>query len=134
MVPHITTILPRFTGEWALLRQPKAILGVCRESGIPPGAIACSRRSPPCSSSCGRFCMVTPPAVISPICRAYGSRRRRTLKPVPDSRCASLTSSWSASAAPCSEPPWTKGDGRAQDLSQIFFAGDLRYDLPSHPW
>ena len=30
MVPHITTILPRFTGEWALWLQPEAILAVCR--------------------------------------------------------------------------------------------------------
>jgi hypothetical protein len=33
MVPHITTILPRFTGEWAMLLQPEAILTVCREIG-----------------------------------------------------------------------------------------------------
>jgi hypothetical protein len=33
MVPHITTILRRFTGEWAMLLQPEAILGVCREIG-----------------------------------------------------------------------------------------------------
>jgi Transposase DDE domain len=33
MVPHITTILQRFTGEWALLLQPEAILAVCREIG-----------------------------------------------------------------------------------------------------
>jgi hypothetical protein len=33
MVPHITTILQRFTGEWAMLLQPEAILTVCREIG-----------------------------------------------------------------------------------------------------
>jgi hypothetical protein len=33
MVPRITTVLPRFTGEWALLLQPEAILAVCREIG-----------------------------------------------------------------------------------------------------
>jgi hypothetical protein len=33
MVPHITTILPRFTGEWARLLPPDAILAVCREIG-----------------------------------------------------------------------------------------------------
>jgi hypothetical protein len=33
MVPHITTILPRFTDEWSMLRQPDAILTVCREIG-----------------------------------------------------------------------------------------------------
>jgi Transposase DDE domain len=33
MVPNITTVLQRFTGEWALLLQPEAILAVCREIG-----------------------------------------------------------------------------------------------------
>jgi hypothetical protein len=33
MVPSITTILPRFTSEWAVLLQPEAILTVCREIG-----------------------------------------------------------------------------------------------------
>jgi len=33
MVPNITTILPRFTGEWAILLPPDAILTGCRESG-----------------------------------------------------------------------------------------------------
>jgi hypothetical protein len=33
MVPHITTILPRFTGEWAMLLPPEAIPAVCREIG-----------------------------------------------------------------------------------------------------
>jgi hypothetical protein len=33
MVPHITAILERFTGEWAMLLQPEAILTVCREIG-----------------------------------------------------------------------------------------------------
>jgi hypothetical protein len=33
MVPNITTILRRFTGEWAALLQPEAILTVCREIG-----------------------------------------------------------------------------------------------------
>jgi hypothetical protein len=33
MVPTITTILQRFTGEWATLLQPEAILAVCREIG-----------------------------------------------------------------------------------------------------
>src|SRR5262249_47728216 len=55
--------------------------------------------------------MATPPAAICPICRAYGSQLRPIVKPAPDSRYASLTSSWSASAARCSDPPWTKGGG-----------------------
>jgi hypothetical protein len=33
MVPTSTTILPRFTGAWAMLRQPEAILTVGRELG-----------------------------------------------------------------------------------------------------
>ena len=33
MVPNIITILQRFTGEWAMLLQPEAILAVCREIG-----------------------------------------------------------------------------------------------------
>jgi hypothetical protein len=33
MVPNMTMILQRFTGEWALLLQPDAILAVCREIG-----------------------------------------------------------------------------------------------------
>jgi hypothetical protein len=33
MVPNITTILQRFTGEWAMLLQPEAILTVCQEIG-----------------------------------------------------------------------------------------------------
>src|SRR5215510_13518258 len=33
MVPTITTILQRFTGKWAMLLQPDAILAVCREIG-----------------------------------------------------------------------------------------------------
>jgi hypothetical protein len=33
MVPHITTLLQRFTGEWALRVPPDAMLTACRESG-----------------------------------------------------------------------------------------------------
>jgi len=33
MVPNITAILQRLTGEWAALLQPAAILAVCREMG-----------------------------------------------------------------------------------------------------
>jgi hypothetical protein len=33
MVPNMTTILHRFTSEWAVLLQPEAILTVCREIG-----------------------------------------------------------------------------------------------------
>lgn len=33
MVPHLTAILQRFTGEWAMLLHPEAILAVCQEIG-----------------------------------------------------------------------------------------------------
>ena len=33
MVPNITTILQRFTGEWAMRLQPEALLTICREIG-----------------------------------------------------------------------------------------------------
>ena len=33
MVPNITAILQRFTGEWATLLQPDATLAVCGEVG-----------------------------------------------------------------------------------------------------
>ena len=33
MVPSINTILQRFSGEWAALLQPDAILTVCRDIG-----------------------------------------------------------------------------------------------------
>jgi hypothetical protein len=50
---------------------------------------------------------------MCPICRAYGSARRLTVKPGPGSHCASLTSSGSTSTAPCNDPPWTTGGGAA---------------------
>jgi hypothetical protein len=37
MVPHITTILPRCTGEWALRLHPEAILAMCRAIGSTAG-------------------------------------------------------------------------------------------------
>jgi len=33
MVPSLTTIRQRLTGEWAMLRQPDAILAACGELG-----------------------------------------------------------------------------------------------------
>ena len=33
MVPHVTTLLQRFTTEWAALLQPEAILAACGEVG-----------------------------------------------------------------------------------------------------
>jgi hypothetical protein len=52
-----------------------------------------------------------PTAAICPIYRACSARRRPTVKPVPDSRYASLTSSWSVAVAPCSTSLWRKGNG-----------------------
>jgi hypothetical protein len=37
MIPNLTTILPRFTGEWAMRLPPEAILTVCREIGSTTG-------------------------------------------------------------------------------------------------
>jgi hypothetical protein len=111
MVPNIPTILQRFTDEWAALLSPKPSSPCAARLGIPVGATACSHRSPPCSSFCCRFCMATPLAAICPICRAYGSVRRHTIKPVPDFRSPSSPSSWSASAARCSPLSWMKAGG-----------------------
>jgi hypothetical protein len=33
MVPNVTTILQRFTTEWAALLQPEALLAACGEVG-----------------------------------------------------------------------------------------------------
>jgi hypothetical protein len=33
MVPHLTAILHRLTGAWAMRLQPDAMLAVCREIG-----------------------------------------------------------------------------------------------------
>jgi hypothetical protein len=33
MVPHVTTLLQRFTTEWAALLPPEAILAACGEVG-----------------------------------------------------------------------------------------------------
>src|SRR5918996_2873277 len=55
--------------------------------------------------------MGTRPAALCPIARADGSRPRPTVTPLPDSRGASLPSSWSASAARCRQQPWTTGAG-----------------------
>ena len=96
-------------------------------SGRPHGATACSRRSPPCRASCDRCCMATPPAVICPIRRGCGSRRRPPVKRVQNSRCVSSLSSWNASAAPCSESPWTTGVARPSHAFRrwlgMFYAG-----------
>jgi hypothetical protein len=50
-------------------------------SGRPRGATVCSRQSPPCRYVCGSCCTATPPVVICPMCRAYGSVRRPTVMP-----------------------------------------------------
>ena len=93
MVPNITTVLQRLTGEWATLLQPDAILAVCREIGLPGGVTGCSRRSPPCHSAGGQCSLAIPPAAICPICRADGSRRQPTVKRASGFHYASLSSS-----------------------------------------
>jgi hypothetical protein len=113
MVPHVTTILQRFTTEWAALLQPERFSPRAARWVISRGATGCARRSPPSRYSCCRFCMATPPVAISPMCRACGAARQPTVKPAPNSRCASSLSSLSASAQRCSDPPWTQGDGMA---------------------
>jgi len=113
MGASVTAVLSRFNTAWATPWQPEAIIGACEAAGIPPGATVYSRPSPPSSSCSYRFCMAIPPAVICLICRAYGSARQPPVKPVPDSRYASLTSSWNASAAPCSPVSRTQATGMA---------------------
>jgi hypothetical protein len=86
--------------------------GVAR-SGRRHGATVCSRRSPPSRDSCGRCGLATPPAAIGPSSRVGGAVRRPPVTPAPDARGAFLPAAWSAAAARCSTPPWTKGGGRA---------------------
>jgi hypothetical protein len=87
MVPSITTILQRATDEWATRQEPDAMLAVCGESGLTAWRALCSHPASPYNSSCYQDCMVTPPAIIDPLCRACGSARRLTVKPAPDCRC-----------------------------------------------
>jgi hypothetical protein len=91
--------------------NPKRFSPRAARWGISRGATGCSRRLPPSSYSCYRFCMATPPVAISPMCRACGSARQPTVKRAPNSRGASSLSSSSASELRCSDPPWTTGDG-----------------------
>ena len=134
MVPHITTILQRFTGEWAMLLQPEAILTVCREIGYTAWRDRVLTPVTTMHSSCCRFSMATPPAAICPICRACGSVRQRTVKPVPNSRYASLTSSSSVSAARCSDQPRTTGGGMViAPSSSMAQAARCPILLPSRP-
>ena len=111
MVPNITPILQRLTGEWAALLQPDAILAVCGEVGYTGWRDRVLTPVTTMQLFLLQVLHVTPRAAICPIGRAYGSRRQHTVKRVPDSRCASLISSSSVSAAPCSDPLWMKGGG-----------------------
>jgi hypothetical protein len=113
MIPSTTAILQRFTASGPRCGNPTPFSPLVVRSAIPTGATACSRPSPACSSSCSRFCTGTPRAVICPTCRAYGSVRQPIAKPARDSRGASLTSCWRASAAPCSPVLRATGGGQA---------------------
>jgi hypothetical protein len=110
-VPTDTATLPRFTASGPRCCNPKRSRQCVVRSALPHGAIAGSRRSPPSTYSSCRCCTATPLAVTCPTCRACGSRRRHTVKPARGSCGASLTVSWSASAAPCSDRPWTTAGG-----------------------
>ena len=93
--------------------NPTPSLPCAVRSGLPPGAIAGSHRSPRCRSACDRCSRATPPAAICPLGRAGGAVRRPTVKPAPASRGAAVPASWSLSAARCSHPPWTQDGGLA---------------------
>jgi hypothetical protein len=102
----LAAILQRCTGKWATLLPPDAMFVMSSEIGIPRGMTACSRRSPPCSSCCCGCYTATPPAVISPMYRACGARRRPTVQPVPDSPHA--RPAWGGhieAGAPAHHPP-----------------------------
>jgi len=98
MVPHSTAILPRLTGEWAMLLQPDAILALCREIGYTAWR---DRVLTPVTTMPLFLLQIlhgNPACRHLPICQAYGSVRRPTVKPVPNSRCGFLTSASSVSA------------------------------------
>src|SRR5262249_4992645 len=93
------------------LLQPEAMLTVCREIGYTTWR---DRVLPPVTTMQLFLLQIlhgNPAAAICPIYQACASRQRRTVKPVLDSRSAFLTSSWSASAVLCNDPPWTTGGG-----------------------
>ena len=113
MVPSMTIVLQRFTGEWAGAAATQSDPHRMRRNRvIPPGMTACSRRSPPCRDSCDRFCMATAPAVICPICRACASAQPHSVKPEPDARGTSLTSSSIESESRAALSVERKADGR----------------------
>ena len=93
--------------------HPTRVAPRAARSVISRGATGCSRRSRPGRSSGDRCCTATPPAVIGPSGRAYGSVRRHPVQPARTSRGASAPASSSASEPRCSAPPWTTGGGRA---------------------
>jgi hypothetical protein len=59
MDPNVTPILQPFTTEWAALLQLKRFSPRTARWLIGRGATAYSRRSPPSSYSCYRFCTAT---------------------------------------------------------------------------
>jgi hypothetical protein len=79
----------------------------------PGGVTACSRRSPPCKSSCCRCCTAIPPALLCPLCQACGSVRRPPVKLAPHARHVSSPSASNVSEAWCRPAPRAKAGGRA---------------------
>jgi hypothetical protein len=106
--PRLCHASPARGPRWS---NPKLSWPCVVRAGRLPGASACSRPSPPYSSSCCRFCLGTPRAALCPIRRAYDSRRQPPVKRGPHSRGASLTAASSASEPRCSAPPEMKRGG-----------------------
>jgi hypothetical protein len=114
MVPNLTTILPRFTGEWAMLLPPEALLTVCREIGYT--AWRDRMRTPVTTRPRCLWQMLHGHTACRPlphVCQACGAVRRPPVRLVPHSRGAAVTFCSSASAVRYSAPPWTTGGGRA---------------------
>jgi hypothetical protein len=103
----------RYTGEGPRCCNPAPFSRCVARSVRPRGETMGSRPSPPCRYYCCRCCMATLPAVTYSLWRAYGSVRQPAVKPTPDSRCASLTSSWRALEAQCRPVLRAKAGGLA---------------------
>jgi hypothetical protein len=113
MVPTMTTILRRFTGEWAALLQPETILTVCGETEYTGW---CDRLLTPVTTvqlfllqilhgntACSHLLHLS-----GLRCRAAAYCQARAKLPL-----HLFTSSSSASKVLCNHPPWTRGGGMA---------------------
>jgi hypothetical protein len=113
MVPSLTTILQRLTGEWAALLQPEAILTVCREIGY----TAWRDRVLTLVTTMQVFLLqiLHGNTDCSHVPHLSGLRFSAAAycQPARDCRCASLPSSWSASRPRCSPPSRVNGGGMA---------------------